>query len=79
LNRLAYAPALDRTPGRLPLPEGDRVVQRCTAGDDRAVGLDVRTGVEKGVEGVDIAAGGGPTGSRWRTWPRRSRVALGCL
>jgi hypothetical protein len=70
---------LDQPAGGAPLAEGDCIGERRPVGDDRAVGLDVRTGVEKGAEGVDIAAGGGPTGSRWRTWPRRSRVALGCL
>jgi len=41
----------------LPLPERDRAVQRGTAGDDRIVGLDVRTGIQQGIEGGD--------GRRW--------------
>jgi hypothetical protein len=46
----AVRATFDQPPGGVPLSEGGGVGQRCAAGDDRAVGIDVGAGVEEGVE-----------------------------
>jgi hypothetical protein len=54
----------DQTPRRLPLRERSRIGEGGAAGNDGAGRLDVGTGVDEGIEGLDVVAAGGPVERR---------------
>ncbi|HZM80852.1 MAG TPA: hypothetical protein VFC19_34450 [Candidatus Limnocylindrales bacterium] len=54
LKRQTVRASLDQTASGLPLSKRDSIIQRCTTGDDRTVGFDLRPGVQQRVEGVDV-------------------------
>ena len=77
LPEVGSCAAFEELPCGVPLAVGDRVGDRCAAGDDGAVGFDVGAGVQERVERVDVVAAGRPVQGRLAVRAGKARVDVG--